>query len=279
MQMAEVEAASGPIGINREDVQRRIVVSFNVHGADLTGVVNEARAAVAAQVQLPPGYYVEYGGQFEAQQAGTLTLWLLFPAVLLGVFLLLCKAVESWRAALQILVNIPLAFFGAIVAILITSPPAWEQLQQSPWYAWPAVWIGASTLSLAHWVGFITLTGIVARNGIMMISHYLHLMRYEGEQFDERMIVRGTLERLTPVLMTAATSIIGLTPLLLGAGETGKEILYPLAIVVVGGMISSTLLDQLVTPALFFKFGRKVYQPASLRCDSAAVRRTLAFPG
>jgi Cu/Ag efflux pump CusA len=154
------------------------------------------------------------------------------------------------------MVNIPLAAIGAVLALLLTNWPTLEALHSASWWQWPSVWLQATTLSVAHWVGFITLVGIVCRNGIMMISHYIHLMEHEGEKFDEHMIVRGSLERLTPVLMTALTAIIGLVPLALGAGQTGKEILHPLAIVVIGGLVSSTLLDQLVTPALFYKFGR-----------------------
>ena len=169
------------------------------------------------------------------------------------------KALESWQAAAQVLANIPLAAMGSVLALLIVNWPSAEALAAAHWWQWPKVWVEATSLSVAHWVGFITLIGIVSRNGIMMISHYLHLMRHEGEKFSEQMIIRGTLERLAPVMMTAMTTFIGLLPLLFGAGQTGKEILYPLTVVVFGGMLTSTLLDQIVTPALFYTFGRKIY--------------------
>lgn len=263
-EVAEVLDTTGPNTINREHVRRRIVVFCNVEGRDLVSVVRDIRQRLVPLESrlrdLPGNYYVELGGQFEAQQDANFRLLVLGSASVIGVFLLLCKCLESWRAALQVLVNIPLAAMGSVITLLIVNQPTAEALAAVPWWEWPRVWIGATSLSVAHWVGFITLIGIVSRNGIMMISHYIHLMQHEGEPFGEEMIIRGTLERLAPVMMTACTSFIGLLPLLFGAGQTGKEILHPLALVVFGGMLTSTLLDQLVTPALFYKFGRKVYQ-------------------
>jgi len=263
-QVAEVLDTTGPNTLNREHVQRRVVVFCNVQGRDLAGVVadiKEALAPVEENLRTVSGsYYLEFSGQFEAQQEANRRLAILGTLSILGVFLLLCQALESWRAALQVLVNIPLAAFGSVVTLLIINRPDWAELQAVPWWDWPRVWVSTTSLSVAHWVGFITLIGIVSRNGVMMISHYIHLMQHEGETFSEQMIVRGSLERLAPVMMTAMTSFIGLLPLLFGAGQTGKEILYPLALVVFGGMLTSTILDQVVTPALFFKFGRKVYQ-------------------
>lgn len=269
-QVAEVLDTTGPNTLNRENVQRRIVVFCNVEGRDLAGVVSEIQLALAPVDRrlrdLAGGYHIEYGGQFEAQQQANTRLLIVGSFAVVGVFLLLYKALESWRAAVQVMVNIPLAAMGSVIALLLVNWASWETLQSAPWWQWPKVWVEATSLSVAHWVGFITLIGIVSRNGIMMISHYIHLMRHEGEAFSEQMIIRGTLERLAPVMMTAMTTFIGLLPLLFGAGQTGKEILYPLTVVVFGGMLASTLLDQIVTPALFYKFGRKVYQhkPSSL---------------
>jgi Cu/Ag efflux pump CusA len=231
---AEVIRTLGPNTIRRENVSRNVIVSCNVQGRDLSSVIADIRAA-EPKLKLQPGYRIEYGGQFEAQEEAMYRIYVMSIFAVVGVFVLLYKALGSWRAALQCMVNLPLALIGGVIAIYL---------------------FGDQTLSVASLIGFITLTGIVMRNGIMMISHYQHLMKYEGEKFDEAMIVRGSLERLAPVLMTALTAMIGLVPLALGKGETGKEILHPLAIVVIGGLVSSTLLDQLVTPALFFKFGK-----------------------
>ena len=274
-QVAEVLDTTGPNTINREHVQRRIVVSCNVADRDLSGVVADVLTAiepVRTDLQALPGdYTVELGGQFAAQQDATFRLLVLGTAAVVGVFLLLCKALGSWRAAVQVLVNVPLAALGSVVALLIVNQPSAEALAAAPWWQWPRVWASATNLSVAHWVGFITLIGIVSRNGIMMISHYIHLMQHEGEPFGERMVIRGSLERLAPVLMTAFTSFFGLLPLLFGAGQPGKEILYPLTVVVFGGMLGSTILDQIVTPALFYAFGSRVVGPGRTPEDEAGL--------
>ena len=265
-QVADVLDTSGPNTLNREHVQRRIVVSCNVQGRDLASVVSEIQGALSTIEEklhtLPGSYHIEYSGQFEAQQQANLRLLVLGCFSVVGVFMLLYKCLESWRAALQVLANIPLAALGSVVTLLLVNWPPEAALRAAPWWEWPRVWVQATSLSVAHWVGFITLIGVVSRNGIMMISHYIHLMKHEGEKFSEQMIIRGSLERLAPVMMTASTSFIGLLPLLFGAEQTGKEILHPLALVVFGGMLTSTILDQVVTPALFYKFGRKIYEHA-----------------
>ncbi len=260
--VADVAQTDGPNTINRENVTRRIVVQCNTAGRDLVSVVEDIQQRITDKIvpALPDGYFIEYGGQFEAQRQAHVRLLVLGTVSVAAIFLVVLKALGSWRAALQVMVNIPLAAIGSVLALLLTNWPTSEALAAASWWQWPRVWIEATSLSVAHWVGFITLIGIVSRNGIMMISHYIHLMRFEGEKFDDHMIIRGSLERLAPVLMTALTAMIGLVPLAFGAGETGKEILHPLAIVVIGGLLSATLLDQIVTPALFFRFGRHVYE-------------------
>ena len=232
--LAQVYKGTGPNMVNREAMQRRIVVSANAHGRDLGRLVDELRARVAEKVVLPEGYFVTFGGQFESQQKASRRLLLLGTASLLGIFLVLYAHFRSTTLALQIMLNVPLALIGSL---------------------W-AIWLTERTLSVATLIAFITLCGIASRNGIMMISHYLHLMRDEGEAFGEAMVVRGSLERLVPVLMTALTAALALVPLLLSKGEPGKEILYPVAVVIVGGLLSSTLLDIVVTPAVFLRFGR-----------------------
>ncbi len=203
------------------------MVFCNVQGRDLASVVGEIKQRITpvreSLQSLPGNYRIDLGGQFEAQQQANIRLAVLGCFAVVGVFMLLCKALQSWMAALQVLANIPLAAMGSVIALLLTNWPTSEALAAASWWEWPRVWIEATSLSVAHWVGFITLIGIVSRNGIMMISHYIHLMRYEGEQFSEQMIIRGSLERLAPVMMTAMTSFIGLLPLLLELARPAKK--------------------------------------------------------
>jgi HME family heavy-metal exporter len=233
--VASIYRASGPNTINREQVRRRITIQCNVSGRGLVDVVNEIRTRLAPiEAKLPTGYFVEYGGQFQSQQSASQTIAVLFVAALVGIFLVLFKMFRSVNLALQVMAALPMAFIGAVAALVLTG----------------------QTLTVAAMVGFIALVGVASRNGILLLNHYLHLVKYEGEGWTKEMILRGGLERLAPVLMTALTAGIALVPLTLSAGEPGKEILYPVATVIVGGLISSTLLDFFVHPALFWTFGR-----------------------
>ncbi|MEO8353267.1 MAG: efflux RND transporter permease subunit, partial [Chthoniobacteraceae bacterium] len=233
--VADVLEGKGPNIINRENVQRRIVVQANVSGRDLGSVVKEIQDKINAQVHLPTGFFISYEGQFQSQQEATRLIGLLSIATLATMFLVLYSHFRSTMIVAQILLNIPLAFIGGLIL----------------------TWLLVGKISIATLVGLITLAGIASRNTIMMISHYIHLMEFEGEKFDKHMIVRGSLERLVPVTMTAAVAGLALIPLVLAAGQPGKEILYPVAVVILGGLISSTLLDMAVTPAVFYKFGRR----------------------
>ena len=232
-QVANVEYEKGVNSISHENTQRRIIISANIEGRDLGAAVRDVKQRVDENVHPPEGYYIEYGGQFEAKQAGNRLITLLSIFSLVGIFVVLYFHFRSWRIALQIMLNIPLALVGSVVA----------------------VWLTGGVFSMATLVGFITLTGIASRNGIMMISHYIHLMEHEGEKFDRQMIIRGSLERLVPVLMTALVAALALIPLTLDPEAPGKEILYPVATVILGGLISSTFLDMAVTPAVFYLFG------------------------
>jgi CzcA family heavy metal efflux pump len=234
--IAEVSEAMGPNMINRENAQRRIYVSANAAGRDLVTVVREAQAAVAEKVALAEGYYITYGGQFESEAGASRLILLLGALSLVAMFFVLYMQFQSGAFAAQVMLNIPLAFVGAVFGVKFFS---------------------GGVLSVASMVGFIALTGIAARNGIMMISHYLHLMREEGMPFGREMIVRGTQERVVPVLMTALTAGLALLPLLLGAGQPGKEILHPVAVVIFCGLFTSTLLDLLVRPLVFWQYGQR----------------------
>ncbi len=233
--VADIREGNGPNVINRENTQRRIIIGANTSVRDLGSLVRQWEAAVKEQVKLPPGYYFRFEGEFQAQQAAAKRIAFYFSLVLLAVVILLSGYFRSLSLALQVLLNIPLALMGGLVL----------------------TWLLINNISIATIVGFIAVGGVAARNGIMMISHYLHLMQHEGEGFTRQMIMRGTLERLVPVLMTALSAGIALIPLLLSAHEPGKEILHPVAVVIVGGLVSSTFLDLMVTPAVFYFFGRK----------------------
>ena len=208
----------------------------NTAGRGLVDVVRDIQQRLKPiQDKLPTGYFIEYGGQFESQQSASRMIGVLFLFSLAGMFLVLFTMFRSVNFSLQVMAALPMAFIGAVAAIQLTG----------------------QTLTIASMVGFISLCGIATRNGILLLDHYLHLVKYEGESWSREMIVRAGKERLAPVLMTALTAGIGLVPLAMAAGEPGKEILYPVATVIIGGLISSTLLEFLVRPALFWTIGRR----------------------
>lgn len=232
--IASIEASDGPNQISRDDGKRRIVLSANAQDRALSEVVEDIREVVAKQV-FAEGYFVTLGGQFQAQEQATRMVgWLALVSLLL-IFVVLYSRYRSAVLAGLIMFNIPLALVGAVLGL----------------------WLSGQPLSVAALVGFITLAGISVRNGILKVSHYLNLMRYEGESFTSSMIVRGSLERLSPVLMTALVTALALAPLLFEAQQPGTEILHPVAVVIFSGLISATLLDTYLTPLMFSLFGRQ----------------------
>ncbi|MEY4645620.1 efflux RND transporter permease subunit [Limnohabitans sp.] len=232
--IATIEDGDGPNQISRDDGKRRIVLSANAQGRALSDIVTDIRRVVA-ETRLPEGYFITLGGQFQAQEEASRLVGLLSIVSLVLMFVVLYSRYKSVVLSALIMGNIPLALVGAVLGL----------------------WISGQPLSVAALVGFITLAGISVRNGILKVSHYLNLMRSEGESFDHKMILRGSMERLSPVLMTALVTAFALAPLLFEAERPGTEILHPVAVVIFSGLISSTLLDTYLTPLMFWLFGRK----------------------
>lgn len=229
------DSASGPNLINRENVRRRQTIRCNVSGRDLASAAVEIENRVRDQVALPTGYFVEFGGQFEAQRSATFLITILAAVSIAGIFIVLMMLYPSARITFQILNAIPTAFIGGVFALVLTN----------------------QTLTVASMVGFVSLGGISVRNGILLVTHYFHLMDEEGETFSQKMVLRGSLERLAPVLMTALTAGIALIPLVVGGNKPGLEILYPVATVILGGLVTSTFCEFFIHPGLFWKFSGK----------------------
>jgi CzcA family heavy metal efflux pump len=232
--LASVRREQGPNMVLRENVQRRIVISCNVAGRDLGSVVNDIRTAVAQAVPMPAGYRVEYGGQFESEQSASRRLMALGVLVIAALFMLLVLAFGSARDALLIMVNLPLALIGGVAGVFLSG----------------------GVLNVATMIGFITLFGIATRNGIMLVSHIRHLMEEEGVTDFREAVTRGAEERLAPILMTALAAGLALIPLALGGGRSGSEIQTPMAIVILCGLMTSTLLNMAVVPAMYLRYGK-----------------------
>ncbi|YAF94252.1 MAG: efflux RND transporter permease subunit [Nodularia sp. CChRGM 3473] len=230
-QVASIDYGTGPNTINRENVSRLIVVSANVSGRDLGSVVDEIQNQVSKSTQLPTGYFIQYGGQFESEQRATQNLLVFGGLAFVIIAVLMYFAVKSVAAMLMIMVNLPLALVGGIVSIAL----------------------GGGIISVASLVGFITLFGVATRNGLLLVDNYNNKLAL-GMPL-QQVIFQGSMERLVAILMTALTSALGMIPLVIGTGA-GKEILQPLAVVVLGGLFSSTALTLLVLPALYAQFGR-----------------------
>jgi CzcA family heavy metal efflux pump len=229
-QVAKIDYGTGPNTINRENVSRLIVVSANVNGRDLGSVIRDIRSRVKQQVQLPAGYYVQYGGQFESQERATQTLLLSGVLAFVAITILIYFAVKSIPATIMIMINLPLAMVGGVFSVAL----------------------GGGIISVASMVGFITLFGVATRNGLLLVDNYNRKLA-EGVPLKE-VLVEGSMERLVAILMTALSSALGMVPLTIGSGA-GKEILQPLAVVVLGGLVTSTALTLLVLPALYSQFG------------------------
>lgn len=231
--VADVISTSGPNTINRENVQRKLVISANTAGRDLGSVVSEIQSTVASKIELPEGYRVQYGGQFESAQSASFTLLITSLLAILVIFVILFQEFKSWKLAGVILLNLPLALIGGVVAI----------------------WFTSGVVSIPSIIGFITLFGIATRNGILLVSRYKQL-RKGGEGLEET-IIHGSADRLNPILMTALASALALIPLALSGDKPGNEIQSPMAVVILGGLVTSTLLNLIVIPAVYYMIEKR----------------------
>jgi len=231
--VTDIIVDKGPNYISRENVQRKIVVQANVSGRDLRSVVEEIDSKIDQNIGMPTGYYVEYGGQFESEAEATRTVLLLSLISILAILIALYIEFGSLRQSLLVMVNLPLALIGGVISIYFTD----------------------GIISIASLVGFITLFGIAVRNGILMVSHYNHLIEKEGKSLKEA-VVQGSIERLSPILMTALTAGLALLPLALASDKPGSEIQSPMSIVILGGLLTATFLNLIVVPTMFEKWGK-----------------------
>jgi Cu/Ag efflux pump CusA len=232
-EVADIVSTLGPNSISRENVQRKIVVSVNVAGRDVGSAVKEIQKTVASQVTLPDGYRLEYGGQFESAQKASRTLLLTSLLAIGIIFLLLFQEFRNIRLAAIILINLPLALIGGVFAVFFTS----------------------AVVSIPSIIGFITLFGIATRNGILLVSNYQHLKEKEVPLYER--IVRGSTDRLNAILMTAITAGLALLPMVFNGDKPGNEIQSPMATVILGGLLTSTLLNIYIVPMLYEKMERK----------------------
>ena len=226
--VADIRSVTGPNTINRENVQRKIVISANVSERDLRSVVNEIQDRVEANIRLPEGYHIEYGGQFESEAAASRTLLLTSLMSLLVIFMLLYNEFKDVKESGVILLNLPLALIGGVIIL----------------------WLTSGEISIPAIIGFISLFGIATRNGMLLISHYNHLQQEEGVSVYDS-VIRGSMDRLNPILMTALSSALALIPLALGGDLPGNEIQSPMAKVILGGLLTSTFLNGFIIPIVY----------------------------
>ncbi|MBD3335707.1 MAG: CusA/CzcA family heavy metal efflux RND transporter [Candidatus Eisenbacteria bacterium] len=232
--VADIREDRGPNYISRENVQRKIVIQANVAGRDLRGAVEDIQEKIESNIELPQAYFIEYGGQFESEERATRTVMLLSIISIIAILITLYIEFGSFRQATLVMINLPLALIGGIVSVFFTE----------------------GIISIASLVGFITLFGIAVRNGILMVSHYYHLIDEENLSLGEA-VIQGSMERLSPILMTAMTTGLALVPLALAGDKPGSELQSPMAVVILGGLVTATFLNLVVVPALFMKWGRK----------------------